>query len=238
MAGVIANQSAITKLADISGVQSIYLNEKLEYYNADATAITGVDKARADQSFQKSNGGFPVTGEGVGVVVNDSGVDGTHKDHELGRNLVQNVMASLNLNALEPSLLPITYQENVPNTDTNSGHGTHVAGTVGGTGAMSSGKYEGAAPGADLIGYGSGAALFVLDGIGGFDYAIIHQQQYGIKVITNSCDLPVTSIRTIPLILPVKKPMIEESLFYLLQEMRGLGKTRIILTLRHLGLYP
>lgn len=186
MAGVIAGQEAITKLADLPGVQSIYLNKKLKYFNSDATAITGVDKARADQSFQNLNGGFPVTGNGVGVLVHDSGVDGTHKDHELGRNLVQNVMASLNLNALEPSLLPITYQENVPNTDTNSGHGTHVAGTVGGTGAMSSGKYEGAAPGADLIGYGSGAALFVLDGIGGFDYAITHQQQYGIKVITNS----------------------------------------------------
>ncbi|WP_409250710.1 S8 family serine peptidase [Bacillus sp. SCS-153A] len=186
MAGVIATKAGIVALAASSEVQSIYLNEKLEYFNADATAITGVDKARTDRSFQAKNGGFPVTGEGVGVVVNDSGVDGTHKDHELGRNLVQNVMASTNLNALSPSLLPVTYQENVANTDTNSGHGTHVAGTVGGTGAMSSGKYEGAAPGADLIGYGSGAALFVLDGIGGFDYAITHQYQYGIKVITNS----------------------------------------------------
>lgn len=186
MAGVLATKAGIEKLAESSEVQSIYLNEKLEYFNADATAITGVDKARTDRSFQEKNGGFPVTGEGVGVVVNDSGVDGTHKDHELGRNLVQNVMASTNLNALSPSLLPVTYQENVANTDTNSGHGTHVAGTVGGTGAMSSGKYEGAAPGADLIGYGSGAALFVLDGIGGFDYAIANQYQYGIKVITNS----------------------------------------------------
>nr|WP_230130658.1 S8 family serine peptidase [Bacillus sp. CECT 9360] len=113
-------------------------------------------------------------------------MDGTHRDHQFGRNLVQNVMASTNLNAFAPELLPITYLEHVPNTDTNSGHGTHVAGTVGGTGAMSSGKYEGVAPGADLIGYGSGAALFVLDGIGGFDYAITHQQEYNIRVITNS----------------------------------------------------
>lgn len=186
IAGVIATKSQIEKLAANPEVQSIYLNKKLSYFNADATAITGVDKARTDDSFRQANGGLPVSGKGIGVVVNDSGVDGTHKDHELGKNLVQNVLGSTNLNALAPGLLPITYQENVPNTDTNSGHGTHVAGTVGGTGAMSGGKYEGAAPGADLIGYGSGAALFVLDGIGGFDYAITHQSQYNVRVITNS----------------------------------------------------
>ncbi|MCM3663535.1 S8 family serine peptidase [Mesobacillus subterraneus] len=186
IAGVIATKSQIEKLAANPEVQSIYLNKKLSYFNADATAITGVDKARTDDSFRQANGGLPVSGKGIGVVVNDSGVDGTHKDHELGKNLVQNVLGSTNLNALAPGLLPVTYQENVPNTDTNSGHGTHVAGTVGGTGAMSGGKYEGAAPGADLIGYGSGAALFVLDGIGGFDYAITHQSQYNIRVITNS----------------------------------------------------
>jgi serine protease AprX len=186
IAGVLATKEQVKALASSPGIKSVYLNKKLEYYNYDATALTGVDKARTDSVFQKANGGFPLSGKGVGVVVNDSGVDGTHKDIEFGKNLVQNVMASTNLNALEPSLLPVTYLENVVNTDTNSGHGTHVAGTVGGTGAMSGGKYEGVAPGADLIGYGSGAALFVLDGIGGFDYAIANQARYNIRVITNS----------------------------------------------------
>jgi len=186
MTGVIATKSQIQKLAQNNEVQSVYLNQKLEYFNADSTEITGVDKVRTDDVMRKANGGLPVSGKGVGVVVNDSGVDGTHKDHEFGKNLVQNVLGSTNLSALAPGLLPVSYVENVANTDTNSGHGTHVAGTVGGTGVMSGGKYEGAAPGADLIGYGSGAALFVLDGLGGFDYAITHQQEYNIRVITNS----------------------------------------------------
>ncbi|MEH7383278.1 S8 family serine peptidase [Bacillus sp. JJ1533] len=186
MAGVIATKSQIQKLAQNDEVQSIYLNRKLKYFNADSTEITGVDKVRTDNVMQKANGGLPVSGKGVGIVVNDSGVDGTHKDHEFGKNLVQNVLGSTNLSALAPGLLPVSYVENVVNTDTNSGHGTHVAGTVGGTGAMSGGKYEGVAPGADLIGYGSGAALFILDSIGGFDYAITHQQEYNIRVITNS----------------------------------------------------
>ncbi|WP_070121629.1 S8 family peptidase [Bacillus marinisedimentorum] len=185
MAGVTADVSQIKALASSPAVRSIHENKKLKYLNADATELTGVDKVRTDKSMQKANGGMPFTGKGVGVVVNDSGVDGTHKDHELGENLVQNVMGSTNLNAIS-GILPISYTENVPNTDTNSGHGTHVAGTVGGTGAMSGGKYEGAAPGADMIGYGSGAALFVLDGIGGFDYALTHQAKYNIRIITNS----------------------------------------------------
>lgn len=185
MAGVTVSSDQVQKLSQSSLVQSIYLNKKLTYFNADATTLTGVDKVRADDDMRKSNGGLPVTGKGIGVVINDSGVDGTHKDLEFNSHLVQNVLGSTNLNSLS-SLLPITYTENVPNTDNNSGHGTHVAGTVGGTGAMSGGKYEGVAPGANLIGYGSGAALFVLDGIGGFDYALTHQAQYGVRVITNS----------------------------------------------------
>lgn len=185
MAGVLATKSQIDKLSQSDQVQSIYFNKKLQFDNADSTDLTGVDEVRTDDTMRKLNGGLPVTGKGIGIVINDSGVDGTHKDLEYGSHLVQNVLGSTNLNAVD-TLLPITYTEGVPNTDNNSGHGTHVAGIVGGTGAMSGGKFEGAAPGASLIGYGSGAALAMLDVIGGFDYALTHQQQYNIRVITNS----------------------------------------------------
>ncbi|TMW70199.1 peptidase S8 [Alteribacter natronophilus] len=185
MAGLTATKAQVEALAEQDGVLSVYLNEELEYFNADSTDLTRVDEVRTDDDFRKKNGGLPVSGSGVGVVVNDSGVDGTHDDHKLGNNLVQNVLGTTNLNSIS-GLLPVSYVEDVANTDSNSGHGTHVAGTVGGTGAKSGGLYEGVAPGADMIGYGSGAALFILDGIGGFDYAITNQQRYDIRVITNS----------------------------------------------------
>lgn len=185
IAGILATKSQIDQLAQSDQVVSIYLNKKLEYENAEATDLTGVDQVRTDDTMRKLNGGLPVTGKGIGVVINDSGVDGTHQDLEFGSHLVQNVLGSTNLNALS-TLLPISYIENVPNTDSSSGHGTHVAGIVGGTGEMSGGKYEGVAPGANLIGYGSGAAVAMLDTLGGFDYALTHQQQYNIRVITNS----------------------------------------------------
>lgn len=185
IAGVIATKEQILSLEDSEQIRSLYLNEELEYENASSTAITGVDKLRIDDDLRKANGGFPVSGKGVGVVINDSGVDGTHNDHKFGNNLVQNVLGATNLNAVS-NLLPVTYVEDVPNTDSDSGHGTHVAGTVGGTGAQSSGMYEGVAPGANIVGYGSGAGIAILDTIGAFDYALTNQHQYDIRVITNS----------------------------------------------------
>jgi serine protease AprX len=185
IAGVLATSAQVEALAKSPYVRSLYLNKKLSFYNNNETHLTGVKRLRTDKNITARNNGMPVSGKGVGVMINDSGVDGTHEDIKLGVHLVQNVLGSTNLNA-QSSLLPTTYLENVPNTDTNSGHGTHCAGTVGGNGARSNGLYAGAAPGATLIGYGSGGALFVLDALGGYDYALTHQFTYGIRVISNS----------------------------------------------------
>lgn len=183
IAGVVATPKQIEILSKNKQVRSVYYNSKVSFENNENHEITGLNKLRKDRNVMKGNGGRPLSGKGIGILINDTGIDGTHKDHEFGRNLVQNVSASTNLNALH-SIFPISYVENAPHTDLVSGHGTHVAGIVGGTGRMSKGLYEGVAPGADLIGYGSGDTL--LDVLGGFDYAITHQYEYGIRVITNS----------------------------------------------------
>lgn len=185
IAGVLATSAQIAELAQNKAVRSLYLNREVDFYNSDANDLTGVNQVRTNDAMRKANGGLPVSGKDVGVVINDSGVDGTHPDLKLGKNLVQNVLGTTNM-PMSTGLAPVVYVEDVPNTDTNSGHGTHVAGTVGGTGAMSSGLYEGVAPGANLIGYGSGGVVLILDLIGGFDYAITNQSLYNIRVITNS----------------------------------------------------
>lgn len=185
IAGVLATAAQVDALAQDAQVRSLYLNKKLTYYNYHDTHLTGVQRLRQDMEMTTRNGGLPVSGKGITVVINDSGVDGTHEDLKLGKNLKQNVMGSTNLNSFT-TLAPPTWAENVPNTDTNSGHGTHCAGSVGGLGTMSNGKYAGVATGADLIGYGSGGALFILDAIGGYDYTILNQARYGIRVISNS----------------------------------------------------
>ncbi|QPG06041.1 S8 family serine peptidase [Salinimonas marina] len=181
--GIMATKAQVDALYQRDDVVSVWNNDALVLENHESTQITGVQALRADQDLR--NHGIPYSGRGIGVVVNDSGVDGTHSDLAFGDHVVQNVMAQLNLASFS-DLLPITYQENVANTDIAGGHGTHVAGTVGGNGAKSSGLHAGVAPGADIIGYGSGAGLFILDTIGGFDYALTHQYDYKIRVISNS----------------------------------------------------
>lgn len=185
IAGVLATPSQVHSLAGLPGVSALWANELLEFGDDTARSLIGVDRLREDANLRV--GGVPVSGRGVTVLVNDSGIDATHPDLQWRRHVVENVQALTNLHAIS-GLLPITYLEGTPNTDTNSGHGTHVAGTVGGTGAASRGRYQGVAPGAHLIGYGSGAVLFILDGLGGFDYAITKQFsfQHPIRVITNS----------------------------------------------------
>jgi len=184
IAGVLATPAQITQIAGLSGVRSVWLNEQLEYENDGSTEITGVDRMRTDRNLRAATG-LPYSGKGIGVLINDSGIDGTHSDLLYPSHVVQNVAGQTNLHA-QDDLLPITYTENVANTDIGGGHGTHVAGIVGGNGARSGGFYEGVAPGASIVGYGSGAALFILDSLGGFDYALVKQTDYNIRVVSNS----------------------------------------------------
>jgi serine protease AprX len=185
IAGALATPDAIALLAQRDDVVSIYLNHELHYFNREARQISGA--ARIDEAPGEFGRAVPFSGRGVTVMVNDSGIDATHPDLKLGTHVVENVQALTNLNAWS-QLLPISWLEGQPNTDLGSGHGTHVAGTVGGTGAGSSGKYRGVAPGADLVGYGSGGVILILDAVGAFDYALTHQFRFEhpIRVISNS----------------------------------------------------
>jgi serine protease AprX len=185
IAGALATPGEIAALAQRDDVVSIHLNRPLRYFNLEARQLTGA--ARVTERPQEFSRAVPYSGRGVTVVVNDSGIDAAHPDLKLGQNVVENVQALTNLHAVD-GMLPITWLEGQLNSDLGSGHGTHVAGTVGGTGAASAGKYQGAAPGADIVGYGSGAVLLIMDAVGGFDYALTRQFQFEhpIRVISNS----------------------------------------------------
>ena len=69
----------------------------------------------------------------------------------------------------------------VPNSETSVGHGTHVAGITAALGTASAGYYKGVAPGAQLVGIGTGDVLFIFFALAGFDYILEHRQDYNIK---------------------------------------------------------
>ena len=185
IAGALATPAEIRALAKRSNVASIYWNAPLRYMDNEASGLSGTARTVANPGDYSR--AIPFSGAGVSVVINDSGIDATHMDLQFGNHVVQNTQGVTNLAAYD-TMLPITYVEGVPNTDWGSGHGTHCAGIVGGSGARSNGLYRGVAPGASLVGYGSGAVLLILDAVGGLDYAATNQFSYAnpIRVVSNS----------------------------------------------------
>lgn len=184
--GVLATPEQIQAIQDKPDVRSIWFNRPLEYFNAEARQVTGVHQVQGDEFLQRN--GVEFTGKGVTIVVHDSGIDATHQDHFFGETVVENVQGLTHAQALRLLGTNGFWLEGQLNTDTNSGHGTHVAGTIAGNGVMSEGKYAGVAPDAELIGYGSGGGIAILDALGGFDYAISNVYSFNspIRIISNS----------------------------------------------------
>ncbi len=186
MVGAPATAGQVRALAASTAVRSLWSNDRLFYYNNETRVVSGVDRLRSDPAFTRANGGLPVSGAGnFSIVINDSGIDATHPDLHFPEHVIQNIQILTDTETLS-GFTPVLTLENIPDTDLNVGHGTHCAGIVGGTGAASGGLYAGVAPGAKLIGAGSGAVLLVLNALGGFEWSIANQSVYNIRVISNS----------------------------------------------------
>lgn len=181
----IATPGQILSIANMDGVTGLYSNALLEYYLSESVPFIGADRAWAD---------LGVTGNGVGVAIIDTGIDATHPDLAFGSKTVQNVKIVADVSAafadddLDVSVgaRARVFLEDQLNTDTSSGHGTHVAGIAAGTGAASNGSYTGVAKGANLIGIGAGDVLFIFWALAGFDYVLANHERYNIRVVNNS----------------------------------------------------
>ena len=173
MMGVRGTAAQIRSLFGLPGVRSIYYNRQLDYFLNQSVPFIGADRVWTELGF---------TGRGVGIAVIDTGIDGTHPDLTFGQKVIQNVKVAPDLFGAGPIVV-----ENVPNTDTTNGHGTHVASIASGTGAALAGKYRGVAVGANLVGLGAGeAVLFVITALESFDWVLANRGTYGIRVISNS----------------------------------------------------
>ena len=131
-----------------------------------------------------ANVAAPLTGQGVGVAVIDSGI-AAHPD------IAGQVVVSQNFNP------------NVTGTDDAYGHGTAVAGIIAGDGTASGGQYIGIAPQANLINLrvndGSGAAptSAIMNAI---MWAVLNKNTFNIRILNLSLQSSVQeSYRTSPI---------------------------------------
>src|SRR3989441_1078886 len=148
------------------------------------TALATAYPAVVDAVTSWSNPLAPLTGQGIGVAVIDSGI-ASHPD--LGNRII----ASQDFNP------------NVTGTDDAYGHGTAVAGIIAGDGTASLGHYIGVAPQANLIN------LRVNDGTGGAPtsaimnailWAVVNRNTYNIRLLNLSLQASVQeSYRTSPI---------------------------------------
>lgn len=167
MAGAILTAAQIRTIAEWPGVYSITLNAPLQYFLAESIPLVQADTVWST---------YGQTGGNTTVAVIDSGIDAVHRDLAFGSKVIQNV-----------KILPFQLsQENLPITDTSSGHGTHVSSTIGGTGVASNGRYRGVAPDVKLVGLGSGDAHAILTATQAYDWVLQHHAEYGIRVVNNS----------------------------------------------------
>ncbi len=164
--------NALPALENDSDIISVSLDHALRALDETTDAATNVTAAWND--------GY--NGAGIGVAVIDSGINDSHPDL---------------WNSAETHSRVVYHQDFTGTATTNSsgakydlyGHGTHVAGIIGGNGYLSGGQYEGAAPGVNLIDLraldenGNGTDSSVIDAI---QEAIALQNKYNIQVINLS----------------------------------------------------
>ncbi|MGH8496351.1 MAG: S8 family serine peptidase [Gammaproteobacteria bacterium] len=191
------NKAQFDALRSEPGIASIYGNRLYGLLTNESRPFIGVDALQSDRQLTTANGGFPVTGEGIGVAYVDTGIDATHPDLELGNTTVQNVFFPLaeiqtGITGVEAGLpagfVPPVFVEDQPFTDVEGGHGTFGAGTTAGSGAASGNFYGGVAPGANLIGLvaGNDLGLSTFSITQAYDYALVNQFRYNIRVANNS----------------------------------------------------
>ncbi len=162
----------LPELRNLRGVLAIYDNQRLHYFLKESAKLNNTGHAWND---------LGVTGKGITVAVIDTGVDFTHPD------LAPGMKANVKIAGLGGDPLPLVVPiEGLPNSDTSSGHGTHVAGDVAGRGTASGGQQKGMAYGASLVGIGTGEGLSIITALEGFDWMLENREKYDIRVVNNS----------------------------------------------------
>jgi serine protease AprX len=153
-------------------VESLSKDINVNYisYDSEVSALMDISR-KAVQADVINKSGF--TGKGIGVAVVDTGIY-PHSDLTKNQNRIIAFKDFVNNHTL-------------PYDD--EGHGTHVAGIIGGNGITSNERYQGIAPGANLIGVkvlnGSGSGN-LSDVVAGIQWVVDNRNKYNIRVMNLS----------------------------------------------------
>lgn len=183
-------RAELLAMAQAPGAISVWGDEPLTPAFDQQAAATAADQAGVEPLE------LGVDGEGVGIAVVDTGLDGRHPD--LAGRIVRNVRALVShreyLGPGDPPPCQDIYSDELEDSEVTSGHGTHLAGLAAGNGAASDGEHVGLAPAADLLGVGvsysvtpdtdvqDNSRLSLLSAVAGFNFALIHGLDGPIRV--------------------------------------------------------
>ncbi|HEU5140371.1 MAG TPA: S8 family serine peptidase [Bacillales bacterium] len=163
----------IEQLHKLPFVEAVQYDAKVVAFDASANKWFGATKARQDFTLNGDSDGNvdQYSKEDVVIAVIDTGIDDSHVDLDEGKVIGWKDFVN---GKSEP------YDDN--------GHGTHVSSIATGEGEGNA-AYKGVAPGAALVGVkvldsrGSGSLSDVTAGI---NWAVEHQDQYGIEILSLS----------------------------------------------------
>ena len=161
---------------------SVLMHETTHVVRATDAWHRAIIDADGNVQFDLDNAFTEWDGDGTAVVDLDTGVDSGHPDFDyLEPWTGEKVIYSAKWNGVWVE---------TRNSDTSSGHGTHVGGTIAGNGDASAGRRAGVAKGGQMValGTGDGASIFAAEqGLEWtYEHSIPTQNTYHIRVVSNS----------------------------------------------------
>jgi serine protease AprX len=190
MGRILLNKSEITEVTQWSEVLFVEPNRQLETFNSEGRVLTRSEEVQKDLGY---------SGNGVEVAIIDTGTDGTHPD--LDDNMLYNWQVVGDFNGgtgyvsstvdgidVQTDLIDATLEAGGPTNTDEYGHGTHVFGTIAGTGEASEGHYRGMAPSANVHSYSTSTGIFLVFTLEAYDHIMSSNEKdvANIKVVSNS----------------------------------------------------
>jgi serine protease AprX len=195
--GAELSASAAADLAGKPGVKTVSLNGIVKPSAVDTSRLaTAYNQSIRSTRVWNSDRG--TAGDGVGVAVIDTGIQGDLPDFRVSQS-----------DSTSRVIVDAVVNPDATTAGDKYGHGTHVAGLIAGNGLNRSssdplyGKYIGVAPAADLINVKASddeGNVSTLDVIDGLQFVVDHQDDFNIRVVNLSLnEATASSYRTNPL---------------------------------------